>query len=250
MGKWVSRVGSAGGGKTYKKARPSNYYALLVVIVVLGLASVLLARYDYQNPAAAASGTPPTIGTTWFSALNVEACGETLPTLSVNSSSVYGLTMTTNNVLQISPKSAADSGKNATLAEFGNEYPGLIMSNNELAIPSASGAANATTTYRNGELCPASSKYPKRAGQVIYAYWPNLSTTTPITTTNPATIKLVQYGRITMAFDPKGVIPKVPSQNSVNAMTIDVANAAGSTTTTTAPTTNTTAPTTTTTAKG
>src|SRR5665213_3541866 len=58
-GKWVSRVGASGGGKAYKKSRPSNYYGILVVIVVLGLATTILARYDYQHPASAASGTPP-----------------------------------------------------------------------------------------------------------------------------------------------------------------------------------------------
>jgi len=55
-GKWVSRVGSSGGGKAYKKTRPSNFYGILIVIVVLGLVATALARYDYQHPSKAAKG--------------------------------------------------------------------------------------------------------------------------------------------------------------------------------------------------
>ena len=53
-GKLVSQIGASGGGKAYKKSRPGNYYAALVVIVVLGLAATVFARYDYQHPAGAA----------------------------------------------------------------------------------------------------------------------------------------------------------------------------------------------------
>ena len=49
-GKWVSRVGASGGGKAYKKSRPSNYYGALAVIVILGIAATVLARYDYVHP--------------------------------------------------------------------------------------------------------------------------------------------------------------------------------------------------------
>ncbi len=248
MGKWVSRVGAAGGGKAYRKTRPSNYYAVLVVIVALGLLSVVLSRYDYQHPAAASvtSGTPPAVGTTWYAAVNVEVCGVNLAPLSANTSTTSGLTMKASNVMQISPLSSADSGNHATLGQFGAEYPGLILDSSELAIPTAAGTPNAATTYHNGELCPSNSKYPKKAGRVIYAYWPSLSTTTPTLTTNPSSIKLTQYLRVTLAFDPTGVTPSAPSKATVAAMVVDQANVG--TTTTTAPTTTTTAPKSTTTA--
>ncbi len=252
MGKWVSRVGAAGGGKTYRKTRPSNYYAALVVIVALGLLSVVLSRYDYQHPTAASvtSGTPPAVGTTWYAGVNVEVCGVALSALSPNTSTTSGLTMKATNVMQISPLSAADSGNHATLGQFGAEYPGLILDSAELAIPTAAGTPNATTTYHNGELCPSNSKYPKQAGRVIYAYWPSLSTTTPTLTTNPSSIKLTQYLRVTLAFDPKGVTPAAPSKNTVNAMVVDQANVGTTTTTTPSSTTTSPSTTTTTTAKG
>jgi hypothetical protein len=253
-GKWVSKVGASGGSKAYKKERPSNYYAVLVMIVVLGLAATVLARYDYQHPASAATGTPPTVGTTWFAALSVEACGETLPYLKSDASSIYGLRTLTNNVIEVSPVNDADSGRNATLNQFGVETKGLVMSSTELAIPTAAGTANSATTYRNGELCPASSKYPKKAAQVVYAYWNSFAQKKPTLTTNPSSIHFVQDIRITMAFVPKGVTPTPPSTTTVNTMAEYQAESATTTTTiatsvttTTIATTTTTKPTTTTT---
>lgn len=236
-GKWVSRVGASGGSKAYKKQRPANYYGILAVIVVLGLAATMLARYDYQHPASAATGAAPTVGTTWFSGLAVEACGEALPYLTTDPRNSGGLKVLSNDAIEVSPVSAADSGAHANLAQFANEYPGLIVSSNELAIPSAAGVANANTTYRNGEACPSNSKYPKKIGQVEYAYWTSFTQNAPIITTNPASIKFAPDMRITMAFDPKGVAPAPPAQATVTAMVHY--QAASATTTTTAVTTTT-----------
>jgi hypothetical protein len=262
-GKWVSRVGSSGGGKAYKKTRPSNYYGILVVIVVLGLVATVFARYEYQHPASAAKGTPPAVGTTWYAGLSVEVCGKQLPSLVVDPTFKGGLTIQANNVIKISPISSADSGNNATLAQFANEYPGMIASSSELAIPTKGAQTSGVVTYRNGDACPANSQYKGQTGKVSYAYWTSFGQTKPTVTTNPSSIKFSQELRVTMAFDPAGVTPKAPSQTTANAMVQAVAVAAssnGSTTTTTVPSTTTsapsssstttTAPTTTTTAKG
>lgn len=245
-GKWVSRVGASGGGKAYKKSRPSNYYGALVLIVVLGLFAAIYSRYEYQHPAAANGGTPPAIGTTWYAGLSVEACGKTLPFLNPDPTFKGGFIVQAANVIKVSPVSAADSGNNATLSQFAAEYPGLIASSTELAIPTATGTANAATTYRNGQTCPSTSKYPGQSGQISYAYWTSFGQKKPVITTDPSSIKFAQYLRVTMAFDPKGVTPKPPQQATVNAMFT-----AAQTTTTTAPaTTLTIAPATTTTLKG
>jgi hypothetical protein len=258
-GKWVSRVGASGGGKAYKKSRPSNYYGALVVIVVLGLAATLLARYDYQHPSKKATGVAPRIGTTWYGALAVEACGKTLPNLTTDPTVAGGFQVVTDNVIKLDPNSAADAGNNATIGQFANEYPGLIASSNELAIPTSTGKSNPATTYHNGQACPTGSKYAGQAGQIQYAYWTSLAQTKPTITTNPDTIKFAQYIRVTLAFDPKGVTPAPPGQTTVNAMSANIIASVGSTTTTTLlpattttvpSTSTTTSPTTTTTAKG
>ncbi len=253
-GKWVSRVGSSGGGKAYKKSRPSNYYGALIVIVVLGVAATLLARYDYIHPHTT-KGTPPAVGTTWYAALRIEACGRALTDLTPDPLFSGGFKIQAPNVIKISPTSAADSGNHATLAQFANEFPGLIISSSELSVPTATGAANPKTTYHNGNSCARGTKYAGQAGTVEYAYWTSFGQTKPKTTTNPGSIKFRQYLRVTMAFEPAGVTPQPPSQATVNAMVKAVTSPTTTTvatqlTTTTTPTqsTTTTKPATTTTA--
>ena len=48
-GKSVARVAATGGGATYRGQMPVNWYAALVVIVLVGLASVAIAKYHYNQ---------------------------------------------------------------------------------------------------------------------------------------------------------------------------------------------------------
>lgn len=267
-GKWVSKVAASGGGKAYKKSRPNNYYGVIALIVVFGLLSVVYSRYEYQNPTTAANGPQPQIGTTWYAALSFQDCGVNLPFISTDPNYKGGFIVEPADVLKISPTSAADAGAHDTLSQFGAEYPGLILSSNELAIPNATGMSNPATTFKNGQTCGSNTKYPGQKGQVEYAYWSSFGQTKPTITTDPTSIKLTKEIRVTLAFDPAGVTPAKPQQATVNAMfeataaaqtttttsaatatTTTVATATTSTTTATA-TTSTVAPTTTTTAKG
>ena len=234
----VSRVGATGGGKAYKKSRPGNYYGVLVVIVVLGLLAAVLARYDYQHPTKAKHATAPAIGTTWYAGLSIQACGVNLSNLSPDPTSAGGFIVQTDNVIRISPATAADAGNNATLSQFADEYPGLITSTSELAVPTANGQADTKTTYHNGQACPATSKYSGQTGKVVYAYWSSISQKKPTLTTDPTKIKFKEYMRITMAFDPTGVTPTAPSTTTVDAMVS--AGSSAATTTTTLPVTTTT----------
>jgi len=260
-GKWVSRVGATGGGKAYKKTRPANYYGVLALIVILGMLSAVWARYEYQHPAKAVHATAPAIGTTWYAGLSIQACGQTLPYLTPDPTTSGGFTVQADNVIKVSPKTAADSGNNATVSQFSDEFPGLTASSGELAIPNSKGAADAATTYRNGAACPPKTKDAGQTGKIEYAYWSTISQTKPKITTNPAAIKFGEYMRVTMAFEPTGVTPTAPSTATVDAMvkagstattttTAATSTNTATTTTTKAGTTTTTSATTTTTAKG
>ncbi|MGA2295670.1 MAG: hypothetical protein ABSG24_10690 [Acidimicrobiales bacterium] len=247
-GKWVSRVGATGGGKAYKKTRPGNYYGVLALIVIFGLLAAVWARYDYQHPAKALHATAPAIGTTWYAALSIQACGATLPYLTSNaSSSVTGFAVLADNVIRISPTSAADAGNNATVSQFADEYPGLTASSGEIAVPTAKDAVDAATTYHNGAACAAKTKYAGQTGKIEFAYWKTISQVKPTITTNPAAIKFGEYMRVTMAFEPTGVTPTAPSTATVDEM---VKLGTTATTTTTLATTTTTTATTTTTKAG
>ncbi len=238
----VSKVGASGGGKAYKKNRPINYYGALAVIVVLGMASVILARYDYQNPVAASAGTPPAIGTTWFSVVNFDICGVNESLLQSDPTYKGGFTVAADDVIRISPVSAADAGNNATVGQFALEYPGLVASSSQLAIPLKDGVATAASTYHNGELCPKGSAYANKPGQIEYAYWRTFAQSTPTITTNPSTIKFSNEMELTMAFVPKGVTPARPTSQQVSAMVLANTASAVTTTTTASSVTTTTTP--------
>ncbi|MHB8379914.1 MAG: hypothetical protein ACYDB2_08355 [Acidimicrobiales bacterium] len=251
-GKWVSRVGAAGGGKAYQKSRPGNYYGILAVIVVLGLALTVYSRYEYQNPVKKHStAVAPVIGSTRYAALSIESCGKKLSYLNADPTFKGGFTVAHDNVIKLTPSSAAEAGNNATLKQFAAEFPGLVATSSELAVPTSTGSTNPATTFKNGQTCSATSKYAGKKGTVVYAYWTTLAQKTPTLTTNPAKIKFVKDLRVTMAFEPTGVTPTPPSATTVDAM---FAAAITPTTTTTAavtPTTTTTVvpPTTSTTTK-
>jgi hypothetical protein len=257
-GRWVSRVGASGGGKAYKKTRPGNFYGALAVIVILGLVATVFARYDYQHPAKKATGIAPKIGQTWYAALSVQSCGKFLPFLSTDTNGkALGMYLLAPDVLKIDPTSAADSGNNATLAQFANEYPGLFISTSQLKVPTGEGIANPSTSYTNGQACPSGkgALYPGQPGKVVYAYWSTFGQKKPTITTNPALIKFAPDMRISMAFEPAKVIPKIPAQATVNAMILDATTPTTTTTpitatTTPSVTTTTTPSTTTTTPKG
>jgi hypothetical protein len=265
-GKWVSRVGAAGGGKTYQKTRPSNYYAALVLIVVLGIALTIFSRYEYQNPVKKhTTVVQPVIGSVLYAGLSIQACGQNLPYLTSDPAFKGGFIVGPDNVIRLSPTSIADAGAKATLATFTSEFPGLIATSTELAVPKPTGVANPATTYKNGQVCPAKSKYAGKKGTVVYAYWSSFGQKTPTLTTNPATIKFVKDLRVTMAFEPAGVTPRVPPKKTVDEMVLFATTPTTTTTlpaattttlptgpTTTAPTssTTTTIASTTTTAKG
>jgi hypothetical protein len=262
-GRWVSRVGASGGGKAYKKTRPGNFYGALAVIVILGLVATVWARYDYQHPPKNPAGIAPKIGTTWYAALSLQACGKPLPYLATDTAlKAQGMYALPADVLKISPASSADSGNNATLAQFGNEYPGLLISTSQMDVPKNDlGTANPATSYTNGQTCPSGKGdlYGGQKGKVTYAYWTEFGQKKPTITTNPATIKFAPDMRISIGFEPSGVTPLAPLPQTDQAMVADASTPTTTTTgvitppattTTVKGATTTTTPTTTTTSKG
>jgi len=249
-GRWVSRVGASGGGKAYKKTRPGNFYGALVVIVVLGLFATVYARYEYEHPSKKATGVAPKVGTTWYAALSIQACGKYLPYIATDSIAQHlGMYALPADVIKIDPVSAADSGNNATLSQFADEYPGLLISTSQLDVPNGKGASNPATNYTNGQSCPSGKGtiYPGQTGKVEYAYWTEFGQKKPTITTNPASIKFAPDERISIAFDPVGVTPKVPLAQTVDAMVANATTATTTTAVTTPPVTTTTVKTATTT---
>jgi hypothetical protein len=165
-GKWVQRAASTGGGRTYRGQRPVNWYAALVIIVVLGVLSVFLARHDYQHRTGAPS-TPPTVGTTWYSAEGFNVCGVVQHALAVpNPQSTTGMTVDGNGAIVIKPTKKAQAGDNAVLSQLIDGYQGLTLTSSSLGYPGQK-------VYHNGDTCPKGTPDAGKTGTVQVGYWVN-----------------------------------------------------------------------------
>jgi hypothetical protein len=243
---------------------PVNWYAALVAIVLIGAASVAVAKFHYNQTASAVE---PTTNTTWHAALAFDICGTmqpALPASPASASSTTGLTSTGSGVLQIHPKDSSESGANATLGKFAQGYSGLVLTNNELKYPSSS-----VPQYKDGQKCGAGTPDAGKVGTVQARWWV-LSTTANknneltevggVTTKSPADLKFQNRQVITVGFGPADQpLPKPPGQTilaleqelqGAGPVATTTTTPAASSTTTSAPTsTSTTAPPSTTTTR-
>jgi len=260
-GKSVARAAATGGGATYRGQMPVNWYAALVVIVLVGIASVALAKYNYNKTPTVVE---PTVGTTWHAGLAFDICGTTEPALAASpTTATTGLTTTGSGVLLIAPKTASEAGTNATLGKFAQGYEGLTLTNTSLKYPSAS-----VPLYKNGEKCAAGTPDAGKVGEVKARWWV-LSTQSGknsqveeaggLTTVKPADLKFVNRQLITVGFVPDNVsLPKPVSAISPLLQVLSGTQPVATTTTTVAgattptsssPSTTTTTPASTTTTK-
>jgi len=224
-GGWVRRVGASGGGRTYRRRRPVNFYGVLGLIVVFGLGSVGFARYDY--------GHPPSGPTSTFAALAIFACGSDVPSLAPSAGSFHALA---GGVVE------STTTGSPTLNQFTSAYPGLELTSSTLRIPASGSKHSHATTYSNGDTCPRGSRDAGKVGQVEIAYWPTLESSKPTLTTDPSSVSLGSRAQITVAFVPKGVTPPRPPASVIAAMVSAIAGStATSTTSTTSGVTTTTA---------
>jgi hypothetical protein len=243
-GKSVARAAATGGGATYRGQMPVNWYAALVVIVLVGIASVAIAKYHYNQTAAAVE---PTTNTTWHAALAFDVCGTMQPALAASpaAGSTTGLTTTGDGVLLIHPKNASEAGNNATLGKFAEGYTGLTLTNTSLKLPTAG-----STEYRNGAKCAAGTPDAGKVGEVKARWWV-LTTTTGtngqleqtggVTTVKPADLKFLNRQLITVGFVPDNVaLPKPPASTITALLQVLSGSQPVATTTTTAPSATTT----------
>jgi hypothetical protein len=228
---------------------PVNWYAALVLIVLVGVASVAFAKYHYNQTAAAVA---PAIGTTWHSAIAFDVCGTLQPALAASPASTStGLTTTGQGVLLIAPKTSGEAGTNATVGKFASEYSGLTLTNTSLKYPGAK-----TTEYKNGEKCPAGTPDAGKVGEVQARSWVittqtknnQLVQTNGVTTTKAASLRFLNRQLITVGFVPSGTTLPKPPGSTITALLQVLSGSqpvATTTTTTAAATTSTTAPATT-----
>jgi hypothetical protein len=217
-GKWVARAGATGGGRTYRGQVPTNWYLALVLLVLVGIASVVYSRSEYRS-AALADTTPPTKGTTWYAAYSLDICGTQRSPLPSNeiSPTVQSFYTTGDGVIVVAPKTTTDAGPHATLGKFTTAYAGLALSATSLTVPRLSVPKSTTTT-----TAPA-------------------ATTSTTTTTAPATTTTSGAGTSALVTGRTGIVTAASTKSTKKT------KAGTASTTTTAPkaTTTTSEPTTT-----
>src|SRR5580698_10597778 len=125
-GRLVARAGATGGGRTYRARVPYRWYSGLALIVIVGVFLVVYSRYENLHPAASPAAIAPTTSDHWVAGLVFDICGDNQQTLAVSknaSTADLGLYSSGSGVVQIAPKTAADSGVNATVGRFSSQYP-------------------------------------------------------------------------------------------------------------------------------
>lgn len=249
----MSRAAATGGGRTYRGQAPVNWYAALVIIVLLGILSVVFSNYEYRHPSSAATLTTlPTTKTTWYAGITFDVCGEVEPSLAADvttaSATKASFYTTGNGVITISPKSASDAGKNAVLGKFVAGYKGLVLTATQLELP----IGKSPVLHKNGQSCPKGTKYAGKPSQVQVTYWSNALTSKVKAVTyqgDPSTLRFSANQLISVGFVPPGTKLAKPNGKIVTALLEATSGASSVTTPTTAPTTTpTTAATTPTTA--
>jgi len=224
---------------------PVNWYAALVVIVLLGIGSVVLARYHYSKGATAIQ---PTVGQTWHAALAYDICGTAEPALAATASgSPSGLTTTGSGVLLLAPKNGTEAGRNATLGNFVKENATGKLTDSSIQYPGG-------VVYENGQKCAKGTPDAGQVGVVRARTW-TLSAAAQSGseekllggeyTSKPASLRFKNRQLITVGFGPASKpLPKVPASTELALVQVVEGTTAPLTTTTTAPTAPTTTPTT------
>jgi hypothetical protein len=217
-GRSVARAAATGGGATYRGQMPVNWYAALLVIVLVGVGSVAFAKYHYnQTPPV----VEPTIGTTWHAGLAFDICGTMESPLAASPSSATGLTTTGDGILKIAPTTSSEAGNNATLGKFASGYSGLTLTNTTVKYP-------LSTEYKNGEKCAKGTPDAGQVGEVSARSWllstktaknGELEQTGGNTTVHPADLKLADRQLITVGFVPHNVmLPKPPASPTISGL--------------------------------
>ena len=209
----MSRAAATGPSRSHRGKTPINWSIALVVILVLGVASIAFSRYEYARSTAAAKPA------TWYSGLSFVRCGAQQAPLPASATG-DGITSLGSGVLAVSLKDKSQ----ATLARFVDNYPGLVLGSTAFKYPG-------TSELQNGDRCPAGTPDAGKVGEVRIVSWSNFSDSTGHTTTDPATLALTNGQLVTAAFVPVGAAVPKPPQSTISAVLSAIGGSLPTTTT-------------------
>jgi hypothetical protein len=171
----------------------------MVVVVVAGLLGVVLARGGDE----AAAG-PPTQADHWHAAFAVNVCGEWLPNPAAfdyvsGTNVIAGIHTHGDGFIHIHPRSAAETGDNATLGRF-LENGGWSASEDSIEVWTGPSFDRAKTKWSNGDRCPddAGRAGMGKPGRVVFEV-----NCRPVAG-DPSDHKLADQEVVAIGFLPKG----------------------------------------------
>ncbi len=229
--KKVARAAGIGGGRASRGRRPWGYYAMVAVIVILGLLGTWVSRNHRLAQINNRGNSAPTVGTTWYEGYGVYECGTWAKAIS-HAKDPQGITTGNGDgIIHIHPTVKAAAGKNATLGKFAGAV-GMKLNAAELQVPGGK-------LYTDGATCEG------KPGHVYVKQFDyvgdNVGT---LETVTPTDVPLSDGALVTIAFVPasdKGKIPPPPAYVQTNLTKLSASTSPTTTTPTTVkPTTPTT----------
>ncbi len=232
IAKQVARAARSGSSKSYKGSRPLNWYASLVVIALLGIASIVYSRYELGHKASASTNTN---SKTHYAGFAFDICGKlesNLPAAPASSAlaAVKGsgqLTTSADGVIKIAQ--AAIKKHQDTLGNFVKSYPGLILTSSTIQYPG-------TSALHDGEACPKGSPDAGKIGKVKIETWSSFdsSSGSPLQG-NPAKAVLGNGELLSFGYLPGKATPPKPSQKIISTLLQDQSGVSPSATTPSTP---------------
>jgi hypothetical protein len=238
--KKVARAAGIGGGRSHRRNTPWGYFAIIAVIVVLGLVGTVTSRdHRLAEIRKAGTGIPPTVGTKWYEGYAVYECGKFLPPISsANSPEGIHTTKPGDGIIYIAPTVKDSAGKNATLGKFASAV-GMKLNAAELQVPGGK-------LYLDGDSCEGKPghvyvmhfAYPGAPGQLYNGDTkPKNGKPAQLPKLNPTDVPLGDQEFVTIAFVPADDASKIPQPPASVAKALALLGQSSSTTTTTVPAT-------------
>lgn len=195
--KKIKRVQAAGATRSPGQKRQLGFPALIVAIIVVGLAGTALAVSHRRTN----EEVRPTTEDHWVAAYGTYICGEEFNLGNLdNVAKDAPVDLHADGLIHIHPTTEKNSGSGAVFGLFLDSV-GITLANGTMTLPDG-------RTFTDGDECPANGDKPAEPGRVALYQWPpqaGKNTDPRVITSNIATTRFTEDGQTyVLAFAPRG----------------------------------------------
>lgn len=216
FGRSVARAAASGRSKSYRSRPAFGFYALIALIVIVGVGLVVYSRHQAQQKAAAASvSEPPTAKSNWNVAYAVDICGKLQANLPTNPNPAVGIRTFGNGLINIDPAASTTpsdfEGKKETLGLFASTYSTFKLTGTSIELPGK-------RTWQTLDQCTKADGPETGVGYVQAKLWRSPTDKHPTVLTGSAVprLHLLNGEMVTIAFVPKhSSIPEPASKSAL-----------------------------------